>query len=234
MDETNLIARLGADVPPLSDGTRAETRARLLAQATDTSGNTTGATPPRKDRRGRRLGFRLAAVGAVAAAALTAAAVLQPWGGTPAYAVEKRPDGSVRVEIREFLEPEKVEASLREAGITAVVDYLPKGKSCRQPRGRQAATLPGGGVLEAQEAEGGPIVFIIQPGQLKPGQTLVLEASFDRDHPDQGAGFSTTTFQGPVAACAPVDGPAAPFPGDDGSGGGEGPGDITPMPAQPR
>jgi hypothetical protein len=79
---------------------------------------------------------RLALAGAGAVlAAIAAVALVQLAGGgaTPAYAVNKNDDGTVTVEISSLSDAAGLENKLRDAGIPAVVQYLPPGKACKQP-----------------------------------------------------------------------------------------------------
>jgi hypothetical protein len=79
---------------------------------------------------------RLALAGAtvvLAAVAAVAAVQLVSGGAAPAYAVNKNDDGTVTVEISSLSDAAGLEQKLREAGIPAVVQYLPPGKTCKQP-----------------------------------------------------------------------------------------------------
>lgn len=79
---------------------------------------------------------RLALVGGVAALLAVAAGAGVPFlvrGPSPAFAVSANDDGTVTVEINSLSDAAGLEAKLREAGIRAVVQYLPAGKTCKQP-----------------------------------------------------------------------------------------------------
>ncbi|GAA3154136.1 hypothetical protein [Nonomuraea roseoviolacea] len=84
----------------------------------------------------RRL-FAGAAVAGVAAAAAVAVPLLT---GTesPAYAVTKNTDGTIRVQIKEFRDADKLEADLARMGVTADVTYLKAGTWCKPDRGQVA------------------------------------------------------------------------------------------------
>ncbi|MFB4273577.1 hypothetical protein ACBJ32_59010, partial [Nonomuraea sp. GTA35] len=91
----------------------------------------TTVTPVRRTR-------RIVGLAAAVAAAATAVVVLTGVTGatgSAAYAVSKGSDGTVDVQINSFVDPEGLESELAEAGITSVVDYLPAGQTCKQPRG---------------------------------------------------------------------------------------------------
>jgi hypothetical protein len=65
-------------------------------------------------------------------------------GAAPAYAVSTNDDGTVTVEISSLSDAAGLQSKLREAGVRAVVHYLPPGKACKQPW------------FAAAPAEGGP------------------------------------------------------------------------------
>jgi len=151
-------------------------------------------------------GRRLALSGAVAATAIVASLVAPTLIGSTAsaYAVSKSADGTISVQINEFKDSKELEADLRALGISAVVvDYLPKGKLCKEPRARYR---PGEESLRVSRWNSGPdgaISFTLYPDRIKPGQTLVVAASFN--NPDDGGSASFRLADGPVAACQPVD-----------------------------
>ncbi|WP_188195532.1 hypothetical protein [Nonomuraea sp. SYSU D8015] len=126
--------------------------------------------------RRRRIARRLYAGGAVAALAAAAAFAVPSLAGTesPAYAVTKNADGTVRVEINEFEDADQLERDLREEGVTADVTYLPSGKECKPGRGKttgQVAMGPGSDAV-ARMRDGG---LDIDPRRIGKGQTLVME-----------------------------------------------------------
>jgi hypothetical protein len=79
---------------------------------------------------------RLALAGGTAVVRAVAAGAGVPFltgGAAPAYAVSKNDDGTVTVEISSLSDAAGLQSKLREAGIRAVVQYLPPGKACKQP-----------------------------------------------------------------------------------------------------
>lgn len=207
MNEFDVLARMGADVPPLADAARAHTRAQILTRAHHDRAHvpTDVKTPPAtilRPRRRRRLAFGLG-LATIAAAAAAVAVGLPFVGGTPAaYAVEKHPDGTVDVQIREFLQPKKLQATLRKAGVPAVVDYVPMGQTCQQPRGHSVTDGEPVRAMPSPADQG--LAFRVFPDQLKPGQTLVLEASFAKSAPEKAEVVRLGVIRGPVTECAPV------------------------------
>ncbi len=116
------------------------------------------ATDPERPPRARRARSRrrLVVAGSVAGVAAVAAGVGVPFlsrGTTPAYAVSANDDGTVTVEINSLSDAAGLQSKLRDAGVSAVVQYLPQGKACKQPwpavpPASDAAPGPGeGGVM---------------------------------------------------------------------------------------
>jgi hypothetical protein len=106
-----------------------ELRNVVVANQTSGGGRKTSWSVSRSPR-------RLALVGAAAVfVSVAAVAVVQLVGGgaAPAYAVNKNDDGTVTVEISSLSDAAGLERKLRDAGIPAVVQYLPPGKACKQP-----------------------------------------------------------------------------------------------------
>ncbi|MEV0614977.1 hypothetical protein AB0I81_16750 [Nonomuraea sp. NPDC050404] len=168
-------------------------------------------TTPAPVRRGSRRLVGLSAALAGVAAAATAVVLATGLVGGPAYAVTKDADGGVSVEVRAFTDPEGLESELAAAGVKAVVDYLPQGQTCKQPRGAH-----GGGSGPFQAGIGvGPggsgIAFKIGKGQVPDGSTLVLTVSKSKDGDDRPP-FATTLelVQGEVSACEPTSMPVPP------------------------
>ncbi|WP_123975491.1 MULTISPECIES: hypothetical protein [Streptomyces] len=79
----------------------------------------------------------------LAAAAIAAGVTVAVPGGTqtPAYAVEKNPDGTLTVSVRDLdwsggpQQFRQLADRIRAAGFTAVIDKIPPGKLCRPDRG---------------------------------------------------------------------------------------------------
>jgi hypothetical protein len=129
---------------------------RLLAQLRQVVAENRAPALP-ASRRPRRT--RLIVAGASGAAALAAVALVASSGDvtSSAYAVEPSADGDVTVQIHELSEALELQTSLRDAGIPAVVDYLPAGqKSCIAP------PLPQKGAGEHGSAQG--LLKKVKPG----------------------------------------------------------------------
>ncbi|SDQ57060.1 hypothetical protein [Thermostaphylospora chromogena] len=152
------------------------------------------------------------------AAAAVVAAPLVFGGGQPAYAVSKNQDGTLTITINEAKDPKALEATLRDMGVNAVVDYIPIGKRCT-PQPRSTEFLPREEVMNP--ADGKPLLiwppntdqpgYRIDPSAVKPGQTAVLEFTVSEDGKGTAAGIWVGISNGPVAPCTLVDSDEAPL-----------------------
>jgi hypothetical protein len=161
--------------------------------------------PARSSRRRRRL-----AVGAVALAVAAVAAVVVPLidgGGEPAYAVTANADGSVTVDISSLSDASGLEQKLRDAGVPAVVRYLPAGKACQQgwftPAGPGTGGQMRGGVEQLPD---GHTRFTID-SHLPDGVTLVITTQQDGN-----ASAIAVALASAVGECNVVDAPAGSPP----------------------
>ncbi|MEW1841173.1 hypothetical protein AB0392_24795 [Nonomuraea angiospora] len=177
---------------------------------------TTTVTPAGRDRSRRRYVGLSAALAGVAAAATATAVVLSGLGGSPAYAVTTGADGVITVKINKFDDPEGLQADLADAGVKAVVDYLPEGQTCKEPRGANGS---GPGEFSVSfERSSGVTSFMIEKGEVPEGSTLVMAVSKSRAGDDRPPfGLSLTIVKGQVAPCEPT---AMPGPGTQDGGGG--------------
>ncbi|TMR21648.1 hypothetical protein ETD86_14590 [Nonomuraea turkmeniaca] len=161
----------------------------------------------------RRLAGLSAAVAGVAAAT-TAVVLLTGVADNPAYAVTKGTDGSVSVRISAFTDPDGLEAELANAGVKSVVDYLPQGQTCKDPRGEKGSVT--GPFSVSVGSAGGGVSFTIEKGRVPAGETLVLAVSKSEDGDDRPPfGVSLTVVKGAVADCEPTSMPVPPA-GDGG------------------
>ncbi|GAA3674261.1 hypothetical protein GCM10022224_043240 [Nonomuraea antimicrobica] len=182
----------------------------------------TAVTPVRRGSRRRLVGLS-AAVAGVAAAATAVAVVVTGLTGDPAYAVTRGADGVVTVRIHSFTDPDGLAAELGRAGVRAVVDYLPEGQTCAQPRGEHGGGQGRFGARIGRDADG--ITFAIERGQVPEGSTLVLAVSKSADG-DSAPPFATTLeiVRGQVAPCEPTSMPVpAPSQGGTSEGQDDGP-----------
>jgi hypothetical protein len=163
-------------------------------------------------------GFRykrtLALSGGLAAATGVAIAAGLPLGGdgggTEAYAVTKHQDGTVTVEIEALSDAAGLERELAAAGVPALVQYLPPGKTCKgvpvkgTPTPEIEPPGAGGPLPEAAESgtamrthEDGSVAFTLD-GRERPDQTLVI-----RTQEFAGGGQpSDAPAEGPLEASA--------------------------------
>ncbi|MFI7634930.1 hypothetical protein [Nonomuraea sp. NPDC049400] len=153
----------------------------------------------------------LAPLAGLAAAAAVAVPLL--FGGAPAYAVTKGPDGLIHIGIREAKDPDKLQADLRAMGANVVVNYIPYGKKCSpQPRSSHFLSKEEARLSVFPAPEGSKPGFVIDPSVIGPGQTGVLEFSVSEN--DRGgivAGIWAAVGQDPIAECELVDTTEAPL-----------------------
>lgn len=163
---------------------------------------------PRK-RRLPRLAILAPALGLAAAAAV---AVPLLFGGAPAYAVSKGPDGLIHITINEAKDPQRLQEDLRDMGANVTVDYIPMGKKCGpQPRATRFLTPEEADlVVWPAPEEYGP-GYTIDPHVIGPGQTGVLEFSSSENNGGIIAGIWAKVAEGPIAACELVDSTEAPL-----------------------
>jgi hypothetical protein len=178
---------------------------------------------------------RLALVGGTAVLLAAAAGAGLPFlvgGAEPAYAVNTNDDGTVTVEINSLSDAAGLESKLRDAGIRAVVQYLPPGKMCKQPWFTLAIPdgappSPGsepmikGGVEHTSD---GHTRFTIS-NNLPGDETLVVMTQVGTDTsapPGAGgaAAIAVAFAKGAVGECEIVDAPAGSEPFGPSPGGG--------------
>src|SRR5262249_57944712 len=99
-------------------------------------------------------------------------------GAAPAYAVTQNGDGTVTVQITSLRDAAGLQQKLGEAGIRAVVQYLPPGKACREPWFTPAGppSHPAGVTTTSTAAGDGQTTFTIS-NDLPAGDTLVITTS---------------------------------------------------------
>lgn len=159
---------------------------------------------------------RLVLAGAAAAVAVAVSVVVPAVLGTgqqPAYAVEREPDGSVRISIMEYRDAKGLEAKLRAFGVPAVVDYVPNGQQCREPR---ASYVPDDQVptLMTNEPPAGDeeSSWKLHPELIPSGDTFVFTTTLVGDPGDEEwmAKGQFRLATGPVAPCELIAGPTLP------------------------
>ncbi|MBN6051253.1 hypothetical protein JYK22_04855, partial [Nonomuraea sp. RK-328] len=171
------------------------------------------------ERRRRVTVRRLFAGTAVAGLAAAAAVAVPLLTGTesPAYAVTKNTDGTVRVQIKEFRDADKLEADLVRMGVTADVTYLKPGTWCKAGRGKVLASenpddwdksISGKAI---RQTKGG---VDLNPKYLGKNRTAVLMYAED-PNPKSATGkpsvlwqFGGYVVEGPVTPCVVVKNPS--------------------------
>jgi hypothetical protein len=167
--------------------------------------------------RGRRHPFlrrpRLLLAGGLAAlvaAAAIAGVVFLSAGTQAAYAVTRNADGSVTVEIDSLTDAAGLRAKLQAAGVSAVVEYLPEGKTCKQPWFTGAGVGAAGGMRKSEvgPTSDGAIRFTIS-GNQSAGTTLVVTT---QSGPGRDQALGIAWAKGAVPPCQVVDAPAGSGP----------------------
>jgi hypothetical protein len=132
-------------------------------------------------------------------------------GGTPAYAVTKNANGTINIKIREWADSGKLQSDLRSMGANIVVDYVPPGKACRQPRIADPApreqyrhTLLT--FVETVDASEG-FVTRLDPSVIRAGQTALIEYAEFEPGSVVGAAFNGWIANGSVSPCVLIDSP---------------------------
>ncbi|GAA3685926.1 hypothetical protein GCM10022224_058410 [Nonomuraea antimicrobica] len=174
--------------------------------------------PARVGPRRRRLG--LAVLGtAVATVLVIGVPVLLGQGATPANAVIREPDGSLKIYVRDYQRPEVIESRLRDLDVRASVTFLPTGKQCKEPRGTY---LPDNPALLTTEppADGEEAYWRLHPEQIKPGQTFVYTLWYEERGDNRMASASVRVATGAVAPCEVVPGGPVTREGPEGGIGG--------------
>jgi hypothetical protein len=184
---------------------------RLLTQLKEVvaergSMTATPAAPAARPGR-RRLVVSLAMATALVVVGVLVAALLPGLGEAPAYAVTRDPDGSIRVYIRDYRDPKGLQRRLEAFGVKAAVDYIPLGKTCREPRGDfvPPEQAPREMVSWGPFGEEDGFYWKLHPEFIGPDQTFVYEVQVGKDaHGDGVQRAMIRLANGPVAPCDPV------------------------------
>lgn len=138
----------------------------------------------------------------------------------PAYAVDREPDGSIRVHVTEDLDHDDLdalEAKLRFFGVNAEVDWLGNGEDCAEPRAAYVGDPDMGpaGLFEsvpAKAPQDDGWDWIIHPEFVGEGRTLVWEVQVARGEEWAFIKSDIRVAVGPVAPCEIVPGPVTGDP----------------------
>ncbi|RNL84357.1 hypothetical protein [Halostreptopolyspora alba] len=154
---------------------------REVRQRSEAAPEAAPARPTSRSLRPRTVGVAVAAAGAGAAMVVTPALLPGDGGPQPAFAVEEGGDGTVRVELDrvelDMRDPaaDELERTLEEHGIPAVVESIPAGHICEQPRYERAQRLTSHIEMDTRVAESGiRHQLVIDPSEWSEEHTLVL------------------------------------------------------------
>ncbi|MEV4528597.1 hypothetical protein [Streptosporangium sp. NPDC049304] len=199
IDEIEAVKSLARVAPGRRGGDPNDAEARALLAAITSE-------EPRTVARTRRYAPRRLALGLTAAVALATGSMvgLNGFGALSSWAVTKAADGTVTIQVRDFRDAAGLEKRLKDLDVPAVVDYVPWGRQCRQPRGKHVTDIPRGlySLPENIPGEKHGWQMRIDTKLFRPGQTFVWTISA----PESGQGSDTTTYlmEGPVAPCVPA------------------------------
>ncbi|GIG69514.1 hypothetical protein [Phytomonospora endophytica] len=185
---------------------------RLLVALKEEVASREPARPARSHRRKYALAAGFAAV--VAGAAIVGVPML---GEDPAYAVEREPDGTIKVKAGFDIEPADAAAIQRKLeffGVPAVVDLLRGGEDCAGPRGAyvgdEDGSPPDGFITQTDSGfdddDWSHWNYRIDPSRLEPGQTLVWEIHTHGEGDSKGVTGDVWIVEGPVRPCEIVPG----------------------------
>ena len=162
-----------------------------------------------RPRRRRRAGLAAAAV--AAGLVLTGVVALRSddtASAGPNFA-EPTDDGFVRIHIEDLDDPDRVERDLAAVGVPAVVDiHEGGGYRCDDSRSDGWTTEPTPGLFPsvwADDAGDDMFDFRIDPGALRPGETLALEFFWDEHDGDWATMTSFHTSMSPIGECVLVE-----------------------------
>ncbi|MBM7785952.1 hypothetical protein [Tenggerimyces flavus] len=150
----------------------------------------------------RRFGWkpRIALVGAVAAAAtaIAVSGVVQP--ASPAWAVEKTGDDTVRIKFIELRDPDGLEQALAKLGIRSEIAFVPYGRRCAHKPGQKFDPDGPVDIVPGESEHWDSIELRYRPQ--RPDQTVVLRLADHRS--SSSALVSSLSFYnviGPVSPC---------------------------------
>jgi hypothetical protein len=175
----------------------------------------TGPSPRRPALVGGALALLLGAAGAGVA--------LLSGGATAAYAVSTNGDGTVTVEISSLSDAAGLQRELADAGVRAVVQYLPPGKACKDswftPAGGPGVPAPPGSEPEikggVQHTSDGRTRFTFSRNMPADQTLVIMTQSSGASGPSGGEGPSSIAVafaKGEVGSCEVVDAPAGSGP----------------------
>ncbi|WP_169952648.1 hypothetical protein [Microbispora sp. H11081] len=205
-DIDEMIGSLARVEPGAPGGRPSDAGARaLLASITAESPGGGRPVPARARRRGpRRLALGLTAAAVIATGIVVGPSLLDdgPFT-TPSYALTKDADGVVWVRVRDFRDAAGLARQLRDLGVPAIVDYVPAGRKCREPRATYVEDVPRGIYYPPTNLPGSKHGWQmrIDTRLFKPGQTFVWTVTA---LPGGRSSTSTILMNDPVKPCVLV------------------------------
>lgn len=186
------------DLPP---GRLTTLKEELMAQIERDIETEAPAAPVVTHPRWRRLGLVAAAL--AAGFAIAATLVVRGDDSASANTAERTDDGAIIITLREARHPKDLEQRLNELGVPAVVDFLESGYGCDADRSTGWVQQPRGEELFTH-APGDDPTYVLQPDQLRPGETIAFEFQIDEHGDSLAANVMTRLSTSPVGPCVPV------------------------------
>ncbi|MEV0585003.1 hypothetical protein [Nonomuraea sp. NPDC050310] len=149
-----------------------------------------------------RFALGLALAVTAAAAAVVVPSVLDDSGTytSASWAVTKQADGVVWVRVTDFKDATGLSSRLKDLGVPAIVDLVPEGSQCKEPRAQHVEDVPKGLYHAPQNIPGVDRGWQMRVNTklFRPGETFVWTIT-----PLSGGGSSTSTIlmKDPVAPC---------------------------------
>ncbi|WP_433367848.1 hypothetical protein [Streptosporangium sp. CA-115845] len=206
IDEIEVVKSLARVEPGRRGGNPADAEARALLAAI--TSEEPGTVTRARGYAPRRLALGLAAAVVVSTGAVVGPSLLESGSGvSTSWAVTKAANGMVTIQVRDFRDAVGLEKRLKNLDVPAIVDYVPWGQRCRQPRGKHVMDIPQGLYSRPGNIPGEKHGWQmrIDTRLFRPGQTFVWTISA----PESGESSSTSTYlmEGPVTSCVPVPAP---------------------------
>jgi hypothetical protein len=157
----------------------------------------------------------------------TAIGLLHLGSAEPAYAVEKRPDGTVMISMSDLNRLDGLPDRLKDVGIAARI--VPMTASCREPRPTKVFNeTPTIYVLGSYPVQPGSRITVwVAPGAVPPGHYFVIGKATNAGPDGNMTVLDEGITSGPQT-CIPMPPPAEPGPGQSSP-----PGAYLPDPANP-
>lgn len=193
------------DIPQERDlpaGRLAKLKDDLMAQIEHDMEASPGAAAVVPHRRRRRIGLVAAAL--AVGLGLAGSLVARSDDTASANTAVRNADGTILITIREGKNPEELERRLNDLGVPAVVDFLDSGYGCDPARSTGWVEEPRGEALFTWAPAPTESELVLDPSQLRPGETAVFVFQIDEVGDEIAAGVTLRLSTTAVGPCVPV------------------------------